>query len=68
MLVARSKVTEYFLNNDMPMRTLPIVGRTMMVLSKTLPPMKERNSTCFLTGTILPLSICTPGGISMFPM
>ena len=59
MLLARSRVTEYFLKNDIPMSTLPMVGRTMNVSSKTLPLMKNRSSTCFLTGTMLPLAIWT---------
>ena len=59
MLLAKSRVTEYFLKNDIPMSTFPIVGRPMNVSSKTLPPMKNRSSTCFLTGTILPLAIWT---------
>ena len=59
MLLAKSRVTEYFLKNDIPKRTFPIVGRTMNVSSKTLPPIKNRSNTCFLTGTLLPLAIWT---------
>ena len=59
MLLAKSKVTEYFLKKDIPMRMFPIVGRTMNVSSKILPPMKNRKRTCFLTGTMLPLAIST---------
>ena len=69
MLLAKSRDTEYFLKNDIPMSTFPIVGRTMNVSSKTLPPMKSRSNTCFLTRTMLPLAIRTlnsgrgvPGG------
>ena len=59
MLFARSSVTEYFLKKDIPMRMFPIVGKIMNVSSNTFPPMKKRNSTCFLTGTMFPLAIWT---------
>ena len=59
MLLARSRVTESFLKKDIPMRMFPIVRRTMNVSSKIFPPMKNRRKTCFLTGTMLPLVICT---------
>ena len=59
MLLAVSNVTEYFLKNGIPMRMLPIVERTMKVSSKISHPMNNRSSTCFRTGTIFQLAICT---------
>ena len=59
MVMPRFRVTEYFLKNDLPMRTLLIKGSTMKVPSNTLPPMKKRRKACFCTGTMLSLAICT---------
>ena len=59
MFFARSRVTEYFLKKDIPVRIIPIVGRIMKVSSNIFIPMKKRRRTCFRNGTILPFAIWT---------
>ena len=45
------------MKKDIPMSTFPIVGRTINVPSKTFAPIKNRSKTCFLTGTMFPLTV-----------
>ena len=54
-----SRLTECFLNYDIPIRIVPIVGRTRTVSSNTFPAIKNLRSTCFLIETRLSLAICT---------
>ena len=53
------KVDRYFSKNDIPIRIVPIVGRTKKTSSKTFPAMKNRKRTCCRIGTKLPLAIWT---------
>ena len=57
MMLVMSRVTEFFLNEDIPRRTLPMVGKPIKVSSKLFPPTNKRSDTCFRTETMLLLAI-----------
>ena len=56
-LVVKTSATEFFLKNDTAMSMLPIVGSIVNVSSEILPARMKGSSTCWWTGTILPLEI-----------
>ena len=58
MLFFKSNVTEYFLKDDIPMNTLPLVGSTVNCSSKNCTATKTQRMACVQTSTIMPLATC----------